>query len=191
MGGPGSDNHYYHGWRPAKKTTVEECRSLDASRWMREGILKAGAWHSGGWCWFRDAAQTERTSDIRYEVNTTAAPSWLRLSYTFTASGEAVDYRMWLATTCPRFGGLRWWFICPLVVGRRACGRRVGKLYLPPAGRYFGCRHCYDLTYESVQKHDARVDALRRNPELIARILDDATQNPLGPQLLLALKALR
>jgi hypothetical protein len=28
----------------------------------------------------------------------------------------------------------------------------VGKLYLPPGGRYFGCRHCYNLTYTSCQE---------------------------------------
>jgi hypothetical protein len=28
----------------------------------------------------------------------------------------------------------------------------VGKLYLPPGGRYYGCRHCYDLTYTSCQE---------------------------------------
>jgi hypothetical protein len=25
----------------------------------------------------------------------------------------------------------------------------VGTLYLSPGGKYFGCRHCYDLSYES------------------------------------------
>jgi hypothetical protein len=29
------------------------------------------------------------------------------------------------------------------------CGRRVGKLYKAPGGSYFGCQHCYDLSYES------------------------------------------
>jgi hypothetical protein len=29
---------------------------------------------------------------------------------------------------------------------------RVGKLYLPPDGLYFGCRHCYELTYRSCQE---------------------------------------
>jgi len=29
------------------------------------------------------------------------------------------------------------------------CGRRVGTLYLASGGNYFGCRHCYDLSYES------------------------------------------
>lgn len=32
------------------------------------------------------------------------------------------------------------------------CHRRVGCLYLPPGGNYFGCRHCYDLTYRSSQE---------------------------------------
>ena len=189
MGGPGSGNHY-HWWRPTKRTTVEQCRSLDAGRWMREDILKAGVRHAGGWCWFRDAARTQRTADISYEVNTSDAPPWLRLSYTFAASGEAVDYRVPLVTTRPRFGGLRWWFVCPLVVGGRPCGRRAGKLYLPPGGRYFGCRRCHELTYESVQRHDARVDALRRNPDELCRMLDDPARLD-AARLLLALKALR
>ena len=33
-----------------------------------------------------------------------------------------------------------------------ACGRRAGKLYLPPVAKYFGCRLCHDLTYPSCQK---------------------------------------
>ena len=28
----------------------------------------------------------------------------------------------------------------------------VGKLYLPPGELCFGCRHCYDLTYESCRE---------------------------------------
>jgi hypothetical protein len=83
MGGSGSGN-YYHWWRPSKKTVVEDCRRLDANRWMREGILKAGVHHSGSWAWFRDEARTEKTSSISYEINTRDHPPWLRLFYTFT-----------------------------------------------------------------------------------------------------------
>ncbi len=57
----------------------------------------------------------------------------------------------------PHFGGVRWWFVCPLVINGRLCRRCVQKLYLPPRGRYYGCRHCYNLTYTSSQeshKHD-------------------------------------
>jgi hypothetical protein len=161
MGGPGSGNHY-HWWRSSKKTVVEDCRRLDANRWMREDILKADVWHSGTWAWFRDESRTERTSAIGYEVNTRDAPPWLRLLYTFAESQNALDYRIRLVTTRPRFGGQRWWFICPLLVYGRPCGRRVGKLYLPPGGRYYGCRHCYDLTYTSCQERRKYDGLLRR-----------------------------
>ncbi len=39
-----------------------------------------------------------------------------------------------------------------MVIEGRPCGRRVGKLYLPSGGRYYGCRHCYRLTYTSCQE---------------------------------------
>jgi hypothetical protein len=45
-------------------------------------------------------------------------------------------------TAC-NFRGKRTWFICP---GAK-CSRRLALLYGP--GRYFLCRHCYDLTYQS------------------------------------------
>jgi hypothetical protein len=189
MRGRGRGNHY-HWWRPRKKTVVEDCESLDANRWMREGILQAGVHKSGAWGWFRDEARTEQTSSIGYEVNTRDVPPSIRLFYTFTESKDALDYRIPLVTTQPRFGGLRWWFICALVVNGRECGRRVGKLYLPPGARYYGCRHCHDLTYRSVQEHDKRVDALRRNPQ----VLRNMAENPRSlsiTQMGLVLKALR
>jgi hypothetical protein len=70
-------------------------------------------------------------------------------------------------------GGLRWWFICPLVVSESVCSLGVGKVYLPPGNCYFGSRHCHELTYTSAQTHDGRVSRLRKNPELLAPFLDD------------------
>lgn len=148
MGGYGSGR-----WRDyVKKNTVEDCRSLDASRWTREKLLEDGAFRSGWWHW-TDALTGEERASIGYEVNATRTelPPYVRLHYSLPRTGERLDYKVPLETTRPRLGGLRWWFVCPLVVNGRTCGRRVGKLYLPPGGRYFGCRHCYDLTYESAQ----------------------------------------
>src|SRR5262249_6137709 len=149
-------------------------------RWMREGILKAGVRRQGGWRW---VCHGGRESSISYEVDTRGPGCpFVRLSYTLTRRAtqekEALDYRVRLTTTRPRFGGLRWWFVCPLVVDGQPCERRVGKLYLPPGGRYFGCRHCYGLTYHSAQTHDRRVDALRRNPELLEATLEDPKRAP-------------
>jgi hypothetical protein len=155
---------------------------------MREGILRPAVRLSGTWAWFRDATRTEQTSSLDYEVDTIVDPPTVRLFYTKTATKEALDYQIRLTVTRPRFGGLRWWFICPLVVNGRPCGRRVGKLYLPPGGRYYGCRHCYQLTYRSAQKHDKRVDALRRNPAALMALMGDPKALSTR-DLLLALKA--
>lgn len=156
---------------------------------MREGILKPNTLRSGSCVWFRDASRREQTASIGYEVNTRDTPPWVRLLYAVTGTTDSFDYRIRLAITRPRFGGLRWWFICPLVANGRPCERRVGKLYLPAGGRYFGCRHCHNLTYRSVQEHDKRVDTLRRQgPAALWALLYDP--NASLSQLLLVAKAL-
>lgn len=189
MGGFGSGSHNRR-WR--KKTVVEDCLRLDAARWMREGILWADHYCIGSWRW--DYASGKHVS-VSYEVDTrdTTSPH-VRLCYSWiwtrTQQHDSADYRVQLVTTRPQFGGLRWWFICPLTVNSRPCDRRVGKLYMPPHARYFGCRHCHDLTYTSAQEHDSRVGRLRRNPAALLALMDNL--ETLSPnQLFLALKASR
>src|SRR5262245_39156546 len=109
MGGRGSGCSY-HWWRPARKTTVEDCRSLDAGVWTREGILKAGVWQAGCWRWLSAEDPTEETASLGYQVNTLAGGPWVRLSYRLGRTGEDLDYRVALTTT-RRLGGLRWWFV--------------------------------------------------------------------------------
>jgi hypothetical protein len=185
MGGFGSGRWSSH----TKKDTVEDCRFLDSNRWMREGILGKGIRRWGGWAW-RHAHTSEQTSSIGYEVDTTdMAFAWVRLYYTVTKSQANIDYQIRLQTTYPRFGGTRWWFTCPLVVNGRTCSRRVGKLYLPPGGRYFGCRHCYDLTYTSCQESDKRVGFLRKHPDALMALLEGVEKCLPTSRLLLALKA--
>jgi hypothetical protein len=157
MGGFGSGRWGCH----SKATTVEDCRRLDANRWMREGILRANQQQLGRWCWYRDESLAEETSSIVYDVHTSAEDGRVRLMYTVTKTQESFDYAIRLTTTRPRFGGLRWWFVCPLIIQDRPCQRRVAKLYLPPGGKYYGCRHCYQLTYTSCQE-SGKDDALAR-----------------------------
>jgi hypothetical protein len=68
------------------------------------------------------------------------------------AHGEWVDYRVRLITIRPHYGGLRWWFVCPLTRQGDNPPRRVAKLYLPQGGRYFGSRAACGLTYRSCQE---------------------------------------
>jgi hypothetical protein len=188
MGGPGSGSHHHY-WRASKKAVVEECLSLHANRWMREGLLRAGIVRAGSRRWTYEGGDT---ASINYSVNTSEpAAAFVRLSYWWvwlgSAERESANYTVRLTTTRPRFGGLRWWFVCPLIVNGRPCNCGVGKLYLPPPARYFGCGHCHDLTYTSCQEHDKRVDALQRHPDLMDALLRD--RNAPSALLLLAIKA--
>jgi hypothetical protein len=153
MGGLGSgcDNHW---WRPDKKTTVEDCLSLDSNVLMRDGVLKAGLSTPGAIEWTYPSGNSFR---VNFAVDTRdLGNSFLRLSYTWvwtpTRDEESVAYRLAVTTTRPQFGGQRWWFLCPLAKNDVPCLRRVGKLYLPPNTAYFGCRQCHDLTYISCQE---------------------------------------
>ncbi|MCI0455832.1 MAG: hypothetical protein L0Z62_02470 [Gemmataceae bacterium] len=183
MGGLGSGRWSWH----SKKTTVEGCRVLDLLWLARQGKVEAGRAGSIRW------SQGEREiASVGYTIRHAAGGLLLLVSYRWSRAegeGESVELPIRLETTRPRFGGVRWWGRCPLVVNKVACRRRVAKLYLPPRARYFGCRACHALTYRSAQTHDKRVDALRKNPELLAAIV----ANPgaaLDGQLILAMKAL-
>jgi len=92
-----------------------------------------------------------RESSIGIVVDT--QDLYAKVNYTITDrnTGEKTDfdYRIPLTTTPCHFGGVRYWFICPLSRNGVDCGRWVGTLYLAGGGKYFGCRNCYDLSYES------------------------------------------
>jgi hypothetical protein len=63
-----------------------------------------------------------------------------------------LEYKVCIERMACRFGGVRYWFLCPAVKDDVYCGNRVTKLFLPPGGSVFGCRGCYDLTYQSCQE---------------------------------------
>jgi hypothetical protein len=165
------------GWH-TKRQTVEESRTLALSELARTAAFGPG--RSGRVRWL--SGETEIAS-LSFTVGEEDGSPVITLEYTITSTGEAVTIPVRLEATRPRFGGVRWWGRCP-------CGRRVGKLYLPGGATRFACRHCHGLTYTSCQQHDKRVDALRRNPEALAALVN----NPQGASvrnLILALKALR
>jgi len=167
MGGWGS------GRQPSfpDKDTVEDCRVIDVNQWMRKGVLVSNSLRCGRWVWSRPGTGEELAS-MGYAIDTIGpAPPTIRLSYTLTATGEHCDYPVRLQTTQPRFGGIRWWFTCPLVTEGPPCQRRVQKLYLPPGGRYYGCRHCYQLRYASQQ--DSTVSAFAQAQAIRVRLGGD------------------
>lgn len=132
----------------SKKDTVEDSTKLSIIKLKEFGLLR-------GCCgsmltWTRSLSGHE--SSVGIVVGVLDKP-YVKLNYTITDrdSGQETDYdyKVDLATTPCHFGDVRYWFICPLSINGVYCGRRVAKLYCGPGGNYYGCRHCYDLSYES------------------------------------------
>lgn len=132
------------------RRTCENQHRLSIVKLREWGLLRPGG-RSGSFTWSTDG---EQVGIIGYEMNVSevgGAQSWMRLRYRHRDGwgGEWIDcdYQVDLATTPCRYGGGRYWFLCPL----RGCGRRSGMLYL--AGEYAGCRTCYNLRYGSQQRN--------------------------------------
>jgi hypothetical protein len=179
MGGLGSGDWY----RFNKKTTTGECHSIDVRYLHREGLLKAGGWFSLRW-----SRGEHETGSIggSVEGHLRLRPERVILRYRHRSGpgGEWEDAQepVPLTWTACNFGGERPWFICP----GAGCGRRVAVLYGP--GKYFLCRHCYDLRYES-QREDKTQRALRRAQKIrkhlggSANMMEPFPEKPKGMHL--------
>jgi hypothetical protein len=133
MGGYGSTRWGFH----SKRQLIEDSKALSAYDLVRSvgRGLCAISWHRGD----------QPTGSIGVIVTEDRA----RLIYTYTPNGGSprdLDYPIAFQSTPTPWGARRYWLTCP------ACGRRVGKVYLPPGDQYFACRRCHDLAYRSNQE---------------------------------------
>ena len=122
--------------RPRSYTTstVDQFQSIDIGWLRRQGAHTIGA--SGRITWSRNGNDT---GSIGYAVETEG----IRLRYTCTPRGgtpEHITELIALTTTQTRFGGFRYWFVCP------SCARRCRLVY---GGARFRCRLCQDAKYQS------------------------------------------
>ncbi len=146
----------------SKKDRVDQVLALDILRLQKQGILVKyfGTLWTESW---QKGEQTVGRIGLRV-LQPAPGVIILRFEYTITSEitgkTEEWDYPVAVVTTSCHFGGVRYWYICPLVVEGRVCSRRCRILYLPPGAKYFGCRECYQLTYESRQKHRDRFYAM-------------------------------
>ena len=129
------------------KTTVEQATQLSIFKLKEFGLLR-------GYClstltWTRSLLGQKSSIGILVDTEDLYA----KVNYTITDRNTGkktdYDYKISLTTTPCNYGGVRYWFICPLNKSGVYCGRRTGTLYLASGGHYFGCRHCYDLSYDS------------------------------------------
>lgn len=149
MGGSGSGRWGTH----THKQRVEDALSLsiDKLKECLNSVTRERARWSGTVDWSRAGRITSR---IALVVHPGQGNPTVRLMYTVTkrdGTEMPFDYTVQVTSTTPNYGGRRWWWICPLVKHGQPCERRVAKLYIPGGATLLGCRHCYELTYESCQ----------------------------------------
>lgn len=162
MGGLGS------GFQGARKCTVEDGLTLSIKALLEKGAFVPGKGMAGTWYWLYPGrephASLKYTADLR-----DPAQAWCELRY--SVRGEPVSCIISLTTTRPRYGGLRWWFVCPRPKKDAMQAQRVAKLHLPPGARYFGSRESYGLTYKSSQENG-------KDRGLMARLAADLGTDP-------------
>lgn len=141
MGGLGSSRWQWH----TKKTTVEECFRL--SIYSLKSYLQPGI---SGTLYSRIGNRA--IAGIGFHVLGKEKPRSIRFSHlagmVSKLSEDTISLVNLTSTPLP-WGGERYWFVCPT----DGCQRRIAWLYLPPHEKNFGCRHCYDLSYQSQQEN--------------------------------------
>ncbi len=159
MGGKGSGR----GYGLFNNKTLDDCCDLDINQMMQTGAVQEQSFKSGIWTWF-DGETGRATSKIGYICDTTSEhDSYLELFYQCANNGENVNYRVKVIRTYPPYGGVRFWFICPVT------GKRVGKLYLMPSDNRFLSRHAGNLCYET-QVLDPIYRAMNRKWKLMDKV---------------------
>lgn len=135
--------------RTAAKHPVEVCLQLSVkplAKFLTDGRPLTGqlVWQGGG---------VQELAEFSLEY-TGPRSALLQLRYGLEVGGsvQAVAEQIRIEASHQHFGGLRWYFLCPLTANEHACVHTAWILYLPPEEMYFGCRHCHNLSYRSRQR---------------------------------------
>ncbi len=116
---------------------------LDVNRMVRALHGRTSA--RMGWHWFID--ETRVTVVLTVALDPDGDWGTVRIQHAafdhLTAEVPAADYTVRLVARPCRYGGRRWFFLCPQT--RRRCAR----LFLPNGGHRFLSRHAYRLGYQS------------------------------------------
>jgi len=148
----------------SERLTTDDCFAIDIGDLNRAGVFEGGNVKS---CSYRTFCPTVGINLVVEIGNHGEGKSAIELRYVNRFVGQQprlITLPVCLTQTSCRLGGSRRWFLCPSFPSGSPCGRRVGKLYLPPGGWNFACRDCWNLTYFSCQTNDKRVNWLAKMP---------------------------
>lgn len=131
--------------------TVEQYKRIDIKFLKDKGYLKENqniffrlSWSSNG----------EPLGDISARTDLSEGKHSIRFNYRIREYGEEwsdMDYEFNLLSIPCNFGGKRWFFECGVYKNGKYCGRRVSTLFL--TDKYFCCRKCAELSYESCNEN--------------------------------------
>ena len=172
-------------------TTVEHCLVLSIYELKRRGFLDQLRGTQAEFEWKNYFEVTKG----RAKLFVTEDLTQVHLSHEFSELGskrtvESDGYSVSLASLDCRYGGNRFYFICPLWKHGVYCGRKVAKLYCPPGAKFFGCRYCHDLSYDSRQMYQGGIQwAITKHLELSDSQMHESSElssrriNRIGRQL--------
>lgn len=126
--------------------TVEQSKRIPLTLMKKNGHLE-NRMYEGVFNWWHNG-HDNGSANFLVDSRHSAQENYLELSY-IHVSGEEIQFRIKMDYTVPHFGGRRWVFICPI----QGCSNRTRILF--QVGKYFGCRKCAGVIYNS-----------QNNPEL-------------------------
>lgn len=130
--------------RPSLRPAFEASLRIDLAAPHVKAIVSADAFRQGSLNWTSAGAPAGSVGYAFYPGTADHAEFVLR----YALNGVEQSQRIQLVTTVPRFGGRRWWFLCPLFQ-RKGERKLVRCVCLPPGGRYFASRAAHRLNYQS------------------------------------------
>ena len=176
ISGKGASMGGYGSGRRGNRPVAEQSLALPIRRFRRDIAALVEHTKRGSAVYTQD--RLVWTSGARYEVASIGYqlyyhgwPGVLVLHLQYSYHQEPVCDAISIEATPCNFGGLRYWFWCP-------CGRRVGVVYSP--GKYWRCRHCYNITYQSSNDSDPRVSRLLRDPAAFFALARRDNSDPIG-----------
>ena len=166
MGGYGSG-------RRSDRSTTEECLRLSLSQLKSRGMLKRGCMGRREFVWSSDGEVMARAT---VTVDIDCLEPYPQITIEGYRQGGAIDCRLQLVSAPMRFGGERWYAVCPIT------GRRSTTLVLPAGRSRFASVQGWGVAYGSqreapiyrayraVEKAERRVLGASKHTRLATRL---------------------
>lgn len=155
-----------------QRVEVEESIVLRLYPLLREGVVRLGQSHDDV-----GVLPGPHGPVIAALISYPGEPARFAVACRYPVSGIYDRHELTCQPVTPRFGGHRWFLVCPL------SGALVPSLYLPPGARQFGSRAAHRLAYRSERLSDFELQlrGLEKLARKLGRSLDDAEDVDFAP----------